>query len=187
MAKQETKKKKNAPLKNPKWEAFARAFIDNDNDFDTFNNATRSYAYVYGIELEDLDRDNAKFENRKDPKSKNTYRVCVKKSSYDLACNSCASMGKQLFRNVQIRNRINELMNMFFEDFHAVDRELAKVIKQDKHLSAKTQAIKLHSDINGRIIAKNALTDTEGNDILPDSESMKKSFSAIEKLLTKSK
>jgi hypothetical protein len=186
MAKNTTPKttKKYPPLKNAKWEMFARAFVDNDNGANTFNNATRSYAFAHEIDLDNLDRDDAKYENKKDSKTNQTYRVCVQKSSYDRQYFSCATMGKRLFKTVQIRNRINDLMNMFFEDNHAIDRELSKVIKQDKHLTAKTQAIKLHADIKGRIIAKNALTDTEGNDILPDSESMAKSFSAIEKLLT---
>ncbi len=52
--------------------------------------------------------------------------------------------------NVNIKQRCNELLDALIKD-EIVDRELAKVILQNKELSAKVAAIKEYNQVKGRI------------------------------------
>lgn len=175
-----TKKNVDIPLKNLKHELFCKYFVN--NSFKGFNNATWSYALAYDYKLDELDRDDAKYEIKRNVEDDKDYRVMVTPSSYSRAENVCASEGSRLLRNPKIQERITKLFNLMMTD-EEVDKELMKVIKQDGILAPKIAAIKEFNALKGRVVNKNALTDASGKDITPDDESINKSLDAINKLL----
>jgi hypothetical protein len=67
------------------------------------------------------------------------------KADYDSAC----VMASALLRNVKIKNYINKLLDELIKD-EIVDRELAKVVMQDKELGPKVQAVREYNRVKGR-------------------------------------
>ncbi len=63
----------------------------------------------------------------------------------------------RLLRNDKLKKYINHLLDSQFND-KAVDRQLSKVIEQDKDLPAKVTAIKEFNKLKQRIIEKTDLT-----------------------------
>lgn len=98
------------------------------NDEECFGNAVQSYAQAYGFDLSD-------------PKA---YEVC-------------GTAGPRLFRNVQIKLRINVLLDLQVDDV-IVDRELSSVILQDEERHAKVAAIREYNKLKQRIVDKSETT-----------------------------
>jgi hypothetical protein len=109
---------------------------------ETFGNATMSYGYAFGYELDTLSH-----ESEVDPETHES----LGDSEYDLACNVCAVEGGKLLRNPQIDARITALLNELLKD-EIVDSELAKLIRQDVEMPVKVRAIAEYNKLRGRII-----------------------------------
>lgn len=156
-----------AALKNIKHELFCQYYVNNST---LFGNATHSYNEAYEYHLDELDKDDAVYDN--DKKSK-TYGKEIEKSSYDKAYNICSVEGARLLRNPKINERIVVLLNELLKD-EVVDGQLAKVIMQDDEIGPKVQAIKAYNDIRGRVIKKTDITTmgdkVEGIVVLPAKE-----------------
>lgn len=116
-----------------------------------FGNGTLSYAEAYGYKLEELSRDDAKYEYQ--GKGKHRKKVKVEASSYDRAYNVCAVEAARLLRNPKILARITELLNELLSN-DIVDAEMAKLIVQDDDKPTKRAAISDYNKLRGRIIDK---------------------------------
>lgn len=85
-----------------------------------FGNATLSYALAFG----------------KDISKRKQYNVC-------------SELGSRLLRKVEIYGRCEEILEETIEE-KIVDKELAKVIKQDGNLKVKVAAITEYNRVHGR-------------------------------------
>lgn len=71
--------------------------------------------------------------------------------------NAAGVSAHHLLRNPKIKAYINELLDAQFKD-DAVDREAAKIVKQDKDLVSKGMMIKEYNKIKNRVIEKSEVT-----------------------------
>jgi len=171
--------KNNVPLDNVRHELFCQYMTGGE---ETFDNGTKSYAFAYEIDYESLSKDDAKYEIQIDKETGKPMNVCVEKSSFAKAELVCAVNASKLLRTAKIKNRITKLMSlMLTEEF--VDGELLYVAKQRRELSPKVAAIKEFNALKGRVVQKNALTDAQGKDLIPDNTSLNKAADAITKFL----
>lgn len=106
----------------PEWELFCQFFV---SDYETFGNATMSYAKAYKIDTSN-------------------------KSKYG----SCRTQGYRLLTNVDILNRINELLTELVMNDTTVDMQLAFLITQMHDYGSKIQAIKEYNKLKQRITEK---------------------------------
>jgi len=67
--------------------------------------------------------------------------------------NSAKVLASGLLTNINILDRVNELMDIALNDI-VVDKELAFIIKQKDNLSAKVQAIREYNNLKQRIIER---------------------------------
>lgn len=109
------------PLK-PEWELFCQYFV---SSYETFGNATKSYAKAYNIDISN-------------------------KSKYA----SCRTQGYRLLTNDDILKRINELLTELVMNDTTVDMQLAFLITQMGDYGAKIQAIKEYNKLKQRITDK---------------------------------
>lgn len=147
-------------LKNLKHERFCQLFVNGGPDY--FNNATMSYAEAFDFEMETLSQGVlvGKKKVRKNVPHDYSGKYAVARSN-----------GNRLLTSADIQQRINFLYAQNFnEDVH--DRELQKVITQDEERSAKVSALRLAAQLKGRIIDKTALTNSKGEDLIPDGEGL---------------
>lgn len=111
----------------PEWELFCQFFAVN---YETFGNATQSYAKAYHIDL-----------NRKG------------------ANHSCRSNGYRLLTNDDILARINQLLSELVMNDTTVDMELAFLIAQKIDFGAKIAAIREYNNLKQRITRKIEISD----------------------------
>lgn len=112
-------------LKNkmkPEWERFCQFFA---SDYETFGNATKSYAKAYNINL-------------------------AEKGKYG----TCRTNGARLLTNADILDRINQILAELVLNDTTVDMQLAFLITQMGDYSAKIQAIKEYNKLKQRITDK---------------------------------
>lgn len=106
----------------PEWERFCQFFA---SDYETFGNATRSYAKAYNIDIS----------------SRSKYA-------------SCRTQGYRLLTNDDILKRINELLAELVMNDTTVDMQLSFLITQMGDYGAKIQAIKEYNKLKQRITDK---------------------------------
>ena len=116
-----------------------------------FGNGTLCYAEAYGYNLEELSRDDAKYEWK--GRGKKRERVCVEPSSFDKAYNVCAVEAARLLRNPKILERIRELLNEILKN-DVVDARLAEHIMQQNDGDRSLRGIAEYNKLRGRIIDK---------------------------------
>lgn len=116
------KKTKRLTLKE---ESFCQYFVNNTECFD---NACKSYAAAYGIDLENIE----------DPTERG------RKKGISGTC------GVRLLRKAHVNNRISELLRESFND-ETMDRELAWVASQRKDVSSKVRALNEYNKLKSRI------------------------------------
>ena len=104
---------------------------------ETWMNGYRSYAAAFGIEIPDKPK---KLMNKKE---------------FAIA-DHVGTSASLLLRNLKVKNRINELIDEQISDKTA-DRELQKVVLQDKELSPKIQAIKAYNELNKRVSSQTTI------------------------------
>jgi hypothetical protein len=109
----------------PEWELFCQYFV---SSYETFGNATRSYAKAYNIDISD-------------------------KSKY----HSCRTQGYRLLAIESVLKRINELLTDLVMNDTTVDMQLAFLITQMTDYGAKVQAIREYNKLKQRIIDKHEL------------------------------
>lgn len=123
----------------PKQEAFCRAYTQNDT---TYSLGYLAFAYAYGHDLDACS---------KTPLIDEVSGLPIPKSSeYDRKHNMCSVSAYRLLRTAKIQKRCTELLNEALNDTN-VDAELNRVIKQNKDLAPKVQAIKEYNALKGRI------------------------------------
>ena len=143
-------------LKNLKHERFCQLFVNGGPDY--FNNATMSYAEAFDYELETLSQ--GVLVGKKKVR-KNVPHDYSGKYAVARAC------GNRLMISADIKQRVQFLfLENFSEDVH--DRELQKLITQDEEKSPKVAALRLAAQLKGRIIDKTALTNSKGDDLIPE-------------------
>lgn len=110
-----------------------------------FGNGTLAYALAFGKNI-----DEEMYEERLgiDYKDKNEIKVKTKKVR-----RVCSVMATRLLAKANIHDAIEKLLNDKI-DHDIVDRELAKVIMQNKNQRAKVAAISEYNKVNGRITGK---------------------------------
>lgn len=106
----------------PEWELFCQYFASH---YETFGNATRSYAKAYNIDITDS-------------------------SKYA----TCRTNGYRLLTNADILDRINELLAELVLNDTVVDMQLGFLITQMGDYGAKIQAIKEYNKLKQRITEK---------------------------------
>lgn len=106
----------------PKWELFCQYYV---GDYETFGNATQSYAKAYG----------------KDLNNKAIYA-------------SCRTQGYRLLTNNDILDRINQLLVELVMNNTSVDAELGFLIMQRVDFGSKIQAIREYNKLKQRITDK---------------------------------
>lgn len=131
----------------PAQELFCQCYAGH-HDRDLFSNKTRSYIYSHG----ETDKHNELIAAKAANPSMET-RAALKRFE-----NLCAKLGSNLFRNVHIVDRVNELFDSLYSNDH-VDRELSYTITQRYDLASKVQAIREFNRISNRI-KKNESSDT---------------------------
>ena len=114
---------------NPNQKLFCELYAGGKGEF--FGNATWCYILAYKLKVPLI------------PYSKLDQQ---QKKTYDNARSDAA----QLVAKGNIQERCNELIDSLIKD-SVVDRELAKVILQNKELSAKVSAIREYNALKGRI------------------------------------
>ncbi len=165
---------------NPQWELFCQYYTKNT---ELFGNATHSYAEAYDYKLDELDHDDAIYEETPLPDGSIKYGKIIEPSTYSKAVNVCAVQSNRLLRNSKIQTRITKLLNELMTD-EFVDSQLVKVITQDRDLSPKVAAIKQYNELKARIIKKTELTGANGGAIVIDDNSRAKTKSAIGRFLS---
>ncbi len=124
---------------NAMHELFCRAYTGY-TDPDCFNNKTKSFIYANHLEKEHAEL-----------LTNSQAYISGAKEKLKRFENNCASQAVHLFRNVKIRDKINELFDSMFDDTRHADRELAYLIKQKKDLPSKVQAIREYNRMKDRI------------------------------------
>ena len=124
---------------NAMHELFCRAYTGY-TDPDCFNNKTKSFIYANHLEKEHAELLTKSQAYLKDAKEQ------LKRFE-----NNCASQAVHLFRNVKIRDRINELFDSMFNDTRHVDRQLVYLITQKKDLATGVQAVREYNRMKDRI------------------------------------
>ena len=76
---------------------------------------------------------------------------------------SATESASRLLRNVNICQRIHELLDIAGLNDEAVDKERLFVIKQHENLSAKIMAIKSYDEVKGRVKRKLEIDTPEGS------------------------
>lgn len=122
-------------------EMFCQFYVINK---ETRFNATWSYAYAFGIDLEWADN-----EEIRDL----TTRKVIKRSERKRLESICASTASVLLRNLKIQDRVTELLNSLKKD-HIVDGEMMKLIIQDHDWDSKIAMIKEYNKLMKRITDK---------------------------------
>jgi hypothetical protein len=145
------KKKKEEKLftkLNPKREHFCRNYTQNSQ---FYSNATLSYAFAYGFDLDSQSHDDARYEMVKDEEGK-MYQKRVEKSSYDKMFDMCSAAGSRLLRDVKVQKRNIELLNEILTDEN-IDARLAHIaLYSDPRDSIN--AIKEFNKLKQRIIER---------------------------------
>lgn len=100
-----------------------------------FANATQSYAEAYNI--------------RRDNKA---------------GMRTARANGYKLLTNAHINRYLNKMLDAQLEEA-AVDREMAKIVLQNRDLHAKNGAIAEYNKVRGRILDKKQLLDADGKPI----------------------
>lgn len=136
---------------NPKQELFCRVYAQNRA---LFGNATLSYAYAYGYNLEEMSHEKGDpVEWRQDEKSGEEIAIKWEPSEYDKAYNVCHASGSKLLLNATINKIIDQLMlENSTED--KMDVEMTFVAMQRTELAPKMSAIKEFNAVRGRIRQK---------------------------------
>lgn len=124
------------PLK-PEWELFCQYFV---TSYETFGNATKSYAKAYNIDISN-------------------------KSKYA----SCRTQGYRLLTNDDILARINQLLSELVMNNTTVDMELAFLITQKVDFASKIAAIREYNKLKQRITEKREISINPIEEILKQS------------------
>lgn len=121
----------------PEWEMFCQYFV---SSYETFGNATRSYAKAYNIDISD-------------------------KRKYG----TCRTNGYRLLTNADIIARVNELLNDLVMNDTTVDQQLAFLIMQNHDYSSKVAAIREYNKLKQRITEKKEIKINAIEEILRES------------------
>jgi hypothetical protein len=175
--KSDSLKKKNL-LSNKRWETFCQIYAF-DREFS--GNATHAYAIAYDYDIDNLSRDDAVYEGGgTDPETRELIpRKMIKRSSYDLALNVCATTGRKLLRKPQIDKRLTELYLSILKDT-LVDSRLAEHISQREDRGISIQAIREYNKLGSRIKTKIEIVEPE-----VDEETRNKSKDAIGRFIAR--
>lgn len=127
-------------------ENFLRFYIHGQ---DTRNNITLSVAMAKNVDLETLSRVNDMEEVTVNGKI--VKREKLNTSEYDRKCQVFAVTGHRWLRSPRGNARRMQLTSELLKD-HIVDNEMAKVIIQDKDLTAKNTAMREYNKLKQRIV-----------------------------------
>lgn len=122
-----------------------------------FNNAVRSYAAAYNINLDEYDR-LSKLISAYDGKAPvNIVQLFeAQQQKYSIA----SSAGQENLTKPLIQKRIQEHLIEKFNDLDAVDAQHSKVIFQDADLPSKMRAIAEFNKLKGRVTDKHEIKGT---------------------------
>ncbi len=168
-----------ADILTPKQELFCRFYTQN---YDTFGNATLSYAEAYDYDLENMPKDDSRWvlqDGREVLKRELEYLTNKEKdgnkkiedSTYDKAYNYCSRAGSRIRRNGKVQERCRVLTNEFMRD-DVIDTRLTEIMLKGKDTDS-IAAIKEYNKLKQRIIEKKDITSngetiTGFNFILPE-------------------
>jgi len=135
--------KESGKLKNPKWELFSRLYSGSNKEF--FGNATRCYKHAFGYDERWWDAEEARKEFAY---GSNEYRAQKKiQAGID---KTCSVEGCRLLGIPSVQKRCDELLDETLVDVK-VDRERARVIKQNSDFSSKIRAIESYDKVKNRV------------------------------------
>lgn len=161
--KTETKSDDSQALKNKNQELFCRLYAGNRSG-KLFGNATLSYLTAYGY-TDEIDKNEEKMiilsekgsaawkkrDRVNHAKFKKEFKKLEERNKS--LKQTSASNGEKLLRNTDINARIDFLFDQYL-DPDVSDREMAKVIAQDKDLMAKVAAYDKVAKVRGRLSNK---------------------------------
>jgi hypothetical protein len=143
-------------------ELFVRCYTQNE---ELAGNATLSYAYAYGHDLENADRTRETYEDDLG------VHTIPGTSAYDRIYDNCSANASRLLRNDKITRFINQYFNELLTD-ERVDRELAWMITRGDG-ATKMAAIREYNALKQRI-TKKVEVNTKGSAIVLNDEQKKK-------------
>lgn len=141
-----------------KRELFCQLYVKNRA---LFGNATQCYAEAYDYKLHTLSRVRPVTKSRMVKETDEETGEVVERevamehgdSKYEKALQVCASAGERLLRNVEVNNRVTELLLEVNTEDEA-DAELSWLMKQREELTPKLGAIREFNAVRGRVKQK---------------------------------